>query len=48
MKRLLREAGILGAKFLVFKQGETIDPNRVEQELGFPCFVKPANLGSSV
>ena len=22
--------------------------NRIEAELGYPCFVKPANLGSSV
>lgn len=48
MKRLLRDAHIPVAKFLVFQRGESIDTHRIEKELGFPCFVKPANLGSSV
>lgn len=48
MKRLLRDAGIPIAKFLVFKKGEEVDFDQVSKELGAPMFVKPANLGSSV
>ncbi len=48
MKRLLREAGIPVAKFLVYKSGEAIDFNKIAKLLGLPFFVKPANLGSSV
>ncbi len=48
MKRLLRDAGIPVAKFLVFRSGETISFESVKRELGMPVFVKPANLGSSV
>lgn len=48
MKRLLRDAGIPVAKFLVFKTGETVEFEAVSNELGLPLFVKPANLGSSV
>jgi D-alanine-D-alanine ligase len=52
-KRLCREAGIPIGEFLVVRSrqfldepGETVD--RVGADLGFPVFVKPANLGSSV
>ncbi len=48
MKRLLRDAGIPIAKFLVFKKGERIDFGLVRRELGLPVFIKPSNLGSSV
>ena len=50
MKRLLRDAGIPIAKFLVFDGAgqEQIDFAAVTRELGLPLFVKPANLGSSV
>lgn len=48
MKRLLRDAGIPIAKFLVFRRGDMVDFNVVSGELGLPFFVKPANLGSSV
>ncbi len=48
MKRLLREAKIPIAKFLVFKDCDTINFEEVVSELGLPFFVKPANLGSSV
>ena len=48
MKRLLREAGIPIAKFLVYKSGETVAFNKIVKTLGLPFFVKPANLGSSV
>jgi D-alanine-D-alanine ligase len=49
-KRLLRDAGISVAEFLVFtcKSRGEIDFNAVEEKLGMPCFVKPCNMGSSV
>ena len=50
MKRLLRDAGVPIAKFLVFSR-EQIPPIRFEDltaELAAPLFVKPANLGSSI
>lgn len=48
MKRLMRDAGIPIARFLVFRQGDAFDFEAVSQEIGLPFFVKPANLGSSV
>jgi D-alanine-D-alanine ligase len=49
-KRLLRDAGIPTAKFLVFRedQKKEISFEKIKKELGFPFFVKPANLGSSI
>jgi D-alanine-D-alanine ligase len=50
MKRLLRDAGIPVAAFFAFNQAqkEKIDYLSIETKLGMPCFIKPANLGSSV
>jgi D-alanine-D-alanine ligase len=53
MKRLFREAGLPIVEFVHFLRTQwEADPLRVEAgviaEIGFPCFVKPANLGSSV
>ncbi|MGD0724768.1 MAG: D-alanine--D-alanine ligase [Spirochaetia bacterium] len=49
MKRLLRDAGIPIAKFLVLARGKAVpDFTSVAGSLGTPVFVKPANLGSSV
>lgn len=48
MKRLLRDAGIPIGKFLAFQQEDKPDFEQVTKTLGLPCFVKPANLGSSV
>jgi D-alanine-D-alanine ligase len=50
MKRLLRDAKIPIAKFLVFDRSDhsTISFSKVKKTLGLPFFVKPANLGSSV
>ena len=50
MKRLLQAAGVPTARFVVFDYSSrsTIDFNSVAGEIGLPCFVKPANLGSSV
>jgi D-alanine-D-alanine ligase len=50
-KRLLRDAGLPIVEFIVAHAGRTHATElqqRVARELGFPCFVKPANLGSSV
>jgi D-alanine-D-alanine ligase len=53
MKRLFREAGLPIVEFTHFlrRQWESNQQQveaRVVEETGFPCFVKPANLGSSV
>jgi D-alanine-D-alanine ligase len=49
-KRLLRDAHVPIAKFLVFERHEAgkIRLANVARVLGMPFFVKPANLGSSV
>ncbi len=53
MKTLFRDAGLPMCRYLWFLRSEW-ESNRettvsqVESKLGFPCFVKPANLGSSV
>lgn len=52
-KRLLRDAGIPVVPFLAVRAGSA-EKNiasvlaSIEDSIGFPCFVKPANLGSSV
>jgi D-alanine-D-alanine ligase len=53
MKTLFRDAGLPMCDYVWFLRDEwekhrhvTLD--QVEAKLGFPCFVKPANLGSSV
>jgi D-alanine-D-alanine ligase len=50
MKRLLRDAGIPTARFLVFDHSSraAIEFEDIKRCLGLPVFVKPANLGSSV
>jgi len=48
MKRLLRDAGIAIANFVVARKGEKISFQKIKKVLGLPLFVKPANLGSSV
>jgi D-alanine-D-alanine ligase len=53
MKRLFREAGLPIVEFTHFIRAHwEAGPDRIEslvtEEIGFPCFVKPANLGSSV
>lgn len=47
-KRLLSEAGIPIARFLVFRKGEKIVYNDIKEKLDLPLFIKPANLGSSI
>lgn len=53
MKRLFHEAGLPIVNLTHFLRSQwEADPLRIQarvsQEIGFPCFVKPANLGSSV
>lgn len=50
MKRLLRDAGIPIAKFITLTQAtlKNMAFELIEETLGFPMFIKPANLGSSV
>jgi len=48
MKRLFRDAGIPIGRFIVIKDNEKINFNKVKKELGLPVFVKPVNMGSSV
>ena len=52
-KQVFREAGIPIVDFLWFPRKEwVLSPgpirDRIRTQIGFPCFVKPANLGSSV
>lgn len=47
-KRLLRDAGILVAPWVTLRKHETPDYQAIVQQLGYPMFVKPANMGSSV
>ncbi len=51
-KRLLRDAGLPVVEGVVVHARDRLGPDRavdlVEAAFGFPCFVKPANLGSSV
>ena len=52
-KAVLRDAGIAVARSLVLRHGvdDPLDPaveSRIAETLGWPVFVKPANLGSSV
>ncbi len=48
MKRLLRDARIPVAKFLVLRGACALSFSDVKRELGLPFFVKPVNMGSSV
>ncbi|UXX78759.1 D-alanine--D-alanine ligase [Reichenbachiella carrageenanivorans] len=49
MKRLLRDAGLPIGKYLTIRSHqERPSFESVTDTLGLPCFVKPANLGSSV
>src|SRR3989442_6373908 len=50
MKAVFRDAGVPVCRWTIAHGDEPPDAvrARVAAELGFPCFVKPANLGSSV
>lgn len=47
-KILFKEARIPQADWITLKKGEDIDTREVEEKLGYPCFIKPSNAGSSV
>lgn len=49
-KRLMKEAGLNVARGIVFEasQNEGIQFDHIEELLGMPVFIKPANMGSSV
>jgi D-alanine-D-alanine ligase len=47
-KRLLRDAGIAVAPFLVLTRGQSVAFDAVVARLGLPLFIKPASQGSSV
>jgi D-alanine--D-alanine ligase len=50
MKRAFAAAGLAVARWLAFRDGHDRAKlvEEVEATLGYPCFVKPSNLGSSV
>ncbi|AIM16778.1 D-alanine--D-alanine ligase [Bacillus sp. X1(2014)] len=53
MKNIFAQAGLAQVKYVSFIKSEWEKAKeeacfKVESELGYPCFVKPANLGSSV
>ncbi|HEV2310499.1 MAG TPA: D-alanine--D-alanine ligase family protein, partial [Acidimicrobiia bacterium] len=50
MKAAFAAAGLPHARWLAFRDGHDAAAfaDRVETEFGYPCFVKPANMGSSV
>ena len=53
MKQLFLQAGLPMCKYTWFLRSHWSDDRlkvlrKVEREIGYPCFVKPANLGSSV
>jgi D-alanine-D-alanine ligase len=50
MKRAFTAAGLPIAAWRTFRDGHDLDTfaGDVESTLGYPCFVKPANMGSSV
>ncbi len=47
-KRLLKEAGLPVVRHIAIEMGQDFSFSDILQDLDFPIFVKPANLGSSV
>ena len=47
-KILFKEAGIPQADWVTVKYGDDVDVKEIEEKLGYPCFIKPSNAGSSV
>lgn len=53
MKTVFGQVGLPQVKYIgllrsQWEKDQEAAMNRIEEELGFPCFVKPANMGSSV
>lgn len=47
-KALFKNAGIPVTDWVEFRRGDTPDYEEIERKLGYPCFIKPSNAGSSV
>ena len=47
-KMIFRHEGIPQADWVQRRIGEPLNPEEIEEKIGYPCFVKPANAGSSV
>ncbi len=47
-KRLVQAKEILVADYVVLKEGSAWSLEGIVKKIGFPCFVKPASLGSSI
>ncbi len=47
-KVLFKNAGIPVTDWVEFRRGEAPDFDEIEAKLGYPCFIKPSNAGSSV
>lgn len=49
-KRILRDAGLPVVPFVTLyrQDASSIDTHAIIKKLGLPCFVKPANMGSSI
>ena len=47
LNRYLESLGINVAKAILLKKGMTISPDKVKEEVGLPCFIKPSAGGSS-
>jgi len=50
MKQMFAAAGLDTAPGIAMRDGHDVEDfvRRVESELGYPCFVKPVNMGSSI
>ena len=50
MKQMFAAAGLETARGIALRDGHDVGEfiGRVEDELGYPCFVKPVNMGSSI
>jgi D-alanine-D-alanine ligase len=50
MNRMFAAANLLTARYVALREGQDVEAfyARVEREFGYPCFVKPANMGSSI
>jgi D-alanine-D-alanine ligase len=53
MRAAFAQAGLPQPRYTVLRDAETVSPSEqtlraIENDLGYPCFVKPANGGSSV
>lgn len=46
-KLYLKEYGIIMADAILIRKGEAIDPSKLIDRIGLPCFVKPNDSGSS-